>query len=82
MIAANQGRYNLDTQKVAIDGPVQGRGRRRLSARDQRRDRRPEAAPAGEPGPSRAQCGSDSSRRASFAPTLATEPSCSTAVLA
>ena len=46
LIAANQGRYNLDTQQVAIDGPVQGRRARRLSARDARRDGRPEAAPA------------------------------------
>ena len=40
LIAANQGRYDLDTQQVAIDGPVQGRRARRLSARDARRDRR------------------------------------------
>ena len=26
LIAANQGRYNLDTQQVAIDGPVQVAG--------------------------------------------------------
>ena len=33
LIAANQGRYNLDTQQVAIDGPVRVAGRRRLPAR-------------------------------------------------
>ena len=35
-IAANQGRYNLDTQKVAIDGPVQvvGPDGYRLATRD------------------------------------------------
>ena len=46
LIAANQGRYNLDTQQVAIDGPVQGRRARRLPARDPRRHGRPQAAPA------------------------------------
>jgi lipopolysaccharide export system protein LptC len=36
MIGANKGRYNLDTQKVAIDGPVQVRGGDgyRLATRD------------------------------------------------
>jgi lipopolysaccharide export system protein LptC len=36
MIAANQGRYNLDTQKVAIDGPVRvaGPDGYRLATRD------------------------------------------------
>ena len=51
LIAANQGRYNIDTQRVAIDGPVKVAGDRRLPAQHQRRQRRPEAAPAREPGP-------------------------------
>ena len=36
LIAANQGRYNLDTQKVAIDGPVKVAGANgyRLATRD------------------------------------------------
>jgi lipopolysaccharide export system protein LptC len=36
LIAANQGRYNIDTQKVAIDGPVKvvGGGGYRLVTRD------------------------------------------------
>jgi lipopolysaccharide export system protein LptC len=36
LIAANQGRYNLDTQKVAIDGPVKvvGPDGYRLATRD------------------------------------------------
>ena len=37
MISADQGRYNLDTQQVAIDGPVKVAGDRRLSAQYQRR---------------------------------------------
>jgi lipopolysaccharide export system protein LptC len=36
LIAANQGRYNLDTQKVMVDGPVKvvGAGGYRLATRD------------------------------------------------
>ena len=72
MIAANQGRYNLDTQKVAIDGPGAGRRPRRLSARDPRRHGRSQAAPAGQRRPGR---GPDAARpvpgRAASAPTSA-----------
>ena len=71
MIAANQGRYDLDTQKVAIDGPVRvaGPDGYRLETRDVHG--RPEAAPAGQrTGRSPGRCGSASSRRASCSADL------------
>ena len=83
LIAANQGRYNLDTQKVAIDGPVKvaGPDGYRLETRDV--TRRPEAAPARQrTARCRARCGSASSRRGSSRPTLASARSCSMAALA
>ena len=44
LIAANQGRYNLDTQQIAIDGPVKVAGADGYRLDDPRRDRRPQAA--------------------------------------
>ena len=63
MIAANQGRYNLDTQKVAIDGPVRvvGPDGYRLATRDVSVDMKQRQLRSAGPG-RRARCGSDSSR--------------------
>ena len=63
MIAANQGRYNLDTQKVAVNGPVRvlGPDGYRLETRDV--TGRSQVAPARQLGPGRrGRCGSVSSR--------------------
>ena len=53
MILANQGRYDLDSQKVDVNGPVRVVGPGRLPARDPRCPRRPQEPPAGELGPGR-----------------------------
>ena len=83
LIAADQGRYNLDTQQVAVIGPIKVAWRRRLAAADQRRECRPEAAAARQPGARpRARCASASSAPTRFGPISALIPSCSTAVLA
>ena len=83
MIGANNARYNLDTQQVAIDGPGAGLGPGRIPPHHPRRDRGLKAA-ANWPAPVRSpgKCASVSSRPASSKPTLAAERSCSTAVLA
>ena len=72
-IAANQGRYNLDTQKVAIDGPVRvaGPDGYRLETRDVMVDLKQRQLASAGP-----VVGPDAARpvpgRAAAAPTLAT----------
>ena len=82
MIAANQGRYNIDTQQVAIDGPVKVAGTDgfRLATSDVPVDLKQRQLAS--QGPARARCGSASSGRTSFAPTLANVRSCWMAALA
>ena len=83
IIAANQGRYNIDTQRVAIDGPVKVAGADGFRLDDPRRDGRHEAAAARQQRSRwRARCASGSSRRGTSAPTSANGRSCSTAALA
>ena len=82
LIRANDGRYNLDTQKLMIDGPVKvaGADGYRLATRDVGVDLKAISWQAGVP--SRVRCALDSSRRASFTPTSATGLSFSIMVLA
>jgi lipopolysaccharide export system protein LptC len=81
MIAANQGRYDLDTQQMAVSGPVGSRARR-LPARNPRRAGRLEAAAARQLRPGRGPMRLGQFQAGQLRADLGERKVCSMAVLA